>query len=226
MYKSFDQWVQCFWLVYCLLDRKTLSPAYLHPKDFSIPGHSMLWSVNRCGVFPRVTLFSTLLLELTALEEDCLAAQCRMAVKSCQLSVEGHGRQSCSACTQHSVAGSVARNPACYKSLCGAASIYNKYHSKSRNRIPLCASRHRARQLVLNGSNTSVPAALGMQAAQEQHCARAGCSWPMWVSLLPPRNGGGCSSISTPLPSGFGQVPSPPSFADSVQCGGRLSLPV
>lgn len=73
----------------------------------------------------------------------------------------GHGRQSCSACTQHSVAGSIARNPASHKSLCGAASVYNKYHSKSRNRIPLCASRHHARQLVLNGSNTTVPAALG-----------------------------------------------------------------
>lgn len=47
----------------------------------------MLWSVNRCGVFPKVTLFSTLLLELTSLEEDCLAAQCRTAVESCQLSV-------------------------------------------------------------------------------------------------------------------------------------------
>lgn len=47
----------------------------------------MLWSVNRCGVFPKVKPSSALLLEPTSLEEDCLAAQCRRAVKSCQLSV-------------------------------------------------------------------------------------------------------------------------------------------
>lgn len=137
----------------------------------------------------------------------------------------GHGRQSCSACTQHSVAGSVARNPASHKSLCGAASIYNKYHSKSRNRIPLCASRHHARQLVLNGSNTTVLAALGRQAAQDQHWHIAGCPWPRWASLVPPRDGGGWGSISTPLPSGFGLF-TLTSFAASVQCDCRLSLPV
>lgn len=71
----------------CLLDRKTLSPAYLLPKYFSLSGHSMLWSVNRCGVFPKVTLLSILLLELTPLEEDCLVAWCRTAVESCQPSV-------------------------------------------------------------------------------------------------------------------------------------------
>lgn len=64
----------------------------------------MLWSLNRCGVFPKVALFPTLLLELTPLEEGCLAAQCKMAVESCQPSVgdspalpahHTHSRQRC-----------------------------------------------------------------------------------------------------------------------------------
>lgn len=107
-------------------DRKTSSPAYLQHKYFSISGHKMLWPVNRCGVFSKVTLSSALLLELASLEEDCLAAQCRTAVGSCQPRCGGHGRQSCSACAQHLGRGSVARkNPASHKSLCGVASIYN-----------------------------------------------------------------------------------------------------
>lgn len=97
-----------------------------------------------------------------------------------------------------------------------------QYHSKSRNRIPLCASRHHAQQHMLNGSNTyransSVRHRQQGTSAPEEAACRL-----RWLAHEATR-----ALISSLLASDFGQAPPLPSWPLQLPCvlvAGSLSL--
>ena len=104
-----------------------------------------------------------------------------------------------------------------------------QYHSNSRNRTPLCASRHRAQQLVLNGSNTyRANSSVRYRHPNTSVPVLAACG-PRRARRLSPTGRGGLG-LSSPLCQQLAlgkslHRPDVP-FAASVCFGCRLSLPV
>lgn len=208
-----------FWLLYCLSIVNLPSPAYLQHKHFSISGHKVLWSVNRSGVFSKMTHYCQnwhLLRNIDgcSVQDGCwkLSAEVWGTWKTILLCLHMTlGNWEC--CEEQPIK---SQEP-----LWSCVNI--QYYRNSRKSIPLCASGHLHHRLCWMAPTLTVPTALCNTGIPTQASwCRAGFSH---IRGLPCRSQGSC------LPSARIWLGASPftalmSLAASVPYGCSLSLPV